>query len=223
MPNRPWVFCALLCVLPFEVLCPAQSAPPLQENCSGEPKSFWVDGRPLLMRLCGGVAVFVIAEPLDRNPLAYAVAIRNVSKQPIDIHPGLFTLMDRRALDPRRVSAHMRKRAAWSAAFAGMGESLGHNSHSTVYGTDGSIATVDTHTQASSAEIDAAEKRAAGPLRRRANVVESQALKRNTVFPGGAVVGMVYFQRIKKLPDGRLRFAEPGGPVLEFPVRLNAK
>src|SRR5579885_2802160 len=83
MPNRPWVFCALLCVLPFEVLCPAQSAPTLQENCSSVPMSFCVYCCPLLMRLCGGVSVFVIAAPLDLYPLAYAVAIRNVSKQPI--------------------------------------------------------------------------------------------------------------------------------------------
>lgn len=195
----------------------------LPESCSGDAKAFWADGKRINVRQCGDLVVLVMADPLNRDPLGFAVGIRNVSARPVEIDSRLFKLMDEAPLDPQKISSRMRRRAAWAAGFAGMSESFGRSSHSTVYGSDGSTATVNTNVPASSAQVNAAQDRAAGPLRNRADAITAQSLKRNTLLPGGGVVGTVYFRQVKKLAAGTLRFSTPDGPVLDFPVSLNAK
>lgn len=199
--NASWALTAAVFALGLS-LSHAATPDGGSENCSGDARLLWADGQPVLMRACGGWSILIEAQPLSVTPLAYLVAVKNGSDQAADIDRDLFMLMDKPTLDPARISARMRRRAGWAAGFAGMSESFGH---------------------ASSSEIAAAEGRASGPLRQSANAVEVQALKRNTLLPSSFVVGVLYFERVKKISEGTLRFASPSGQVLEFHVFVDRK
>lgn len=153
-----------------------------------------------------------VFEPLQMGKRLYAatVQVSNPGQNDIDVDPSIFSgcLDDERHseliwTDGDRVIGKQersaRRRSAIAAGLASFGAAA-QTQTATVENSDGSSSTVRYHDPATDEEARKNANRTSDSISRRYAGFASVVLRRNTVSPGGDVIGRVYFSAQKGAP-----------------------
>jgi hypothetical protein len=207
-----------------------------------DPRStdiFWVAGRPSIQREATGIRAAVAFERQNGQVLGVRVEVENLTAAPLDVKPQDFSYVvcsaetaascgpAKRIIDPENVLAELDTRAsretaaaindsqAWTALvlLSAVGE-VGAAARGRARGTTG-LQTAEAANQMQNVGFH--HDRVAAQIADQRQQWADVALRRNTLFPGQGVAGLVY---IPTEVDGHARFVwlteRAGGSVIPF-------
>jgi hypothetical protein len=190
----------------------------------------WSNGQQFIAKTCFDVTVLIGTSPVLDKPFGYMVGVINNSQKQIEVDWTQWSLLWkdksqtdqlRQALDPRRVSRAIEKRANVDAAFTAFGAYIAASAPRTaqIYGPDG-ISTVSVYRTSGEASAIAtqAATSAAAPGIEFASVISSWSFLRNTLAPGTATAGRVVYFDKPKTDRARLQIKIPNLPKFSLDV-----